>query len=189
MDGFRWPVMAVAASIAALALVGTPARAQSVAPLLDCAEYAPALNLLVATWGYVNTDSTAVVVAPGSHNFFSPPPSIQGQPLIFQPGAFHDLFQTVLDLNSSSAQTWHVNGMTATATLDSPVCGVTLSSAPPQVTAPSVTGTPLVGQTLSGDRGVWGGAPGRVDLQWQRKAPGDGWQDIPGATHGTYVPV
>jgi len=107
-----------------------------VAPLLDCVEYDPADNLLTSTWGYVNTNDSAVTILVGANNFFDPAPSFQGQVVNFQPGTFHDVFQTSIDLSVTASTTWHLGGFTATATND-PNNYCDTSSGPPGPPGPS----------------------------------------------------
>ena len=63
------------------------------------------------------------------------------------------------------------------------------ASAPPTlVTAPAVTGTPQLGQTLTAVPGVWAGAPPiTLSYQWERCDPAP-CVDVPGATGTTYAP-
>ena len=89
-----------------------------VAPLLDCVNFDQADNLLTSTWGYVNTGDTTVSIQLGLQNYFSPPPGIQGQPVDFDPGTFHNVFQTTIYLGNSSSTTWNLDGFTVTATND-----------------------------------------------------------------------
>ncbi|MDO9407876.1 hypothetical protein [Patulibacter sp.] len=65
------------------------------------------------------------------------------------------------------------------------------ASAPVSTTAPTLSGTPHVGVSLSSSLGGWmGTAPITFARQWQRcDAAGDGCADIGGATGTTYVPV
>ncbi len=90
----------------------------SVAPLLDCVNFDQADNLLTATWGYVNTGDTTVSIKDSSQNYFSPPPGIQGQPTTFEPGTFHNVFQTDFSLSNSSSSSWNLDGFAVTATND-----------------------------------------------------------------------
>ena len=126
-----------------------------VAPLLDCVEYDPADNLLVATWGYVNTGDSAVTIPVGANNSFSPAPSFQGQPILYQPGLFHDVFQSTIDLGVSSSTTWNLDGFTATATND-PNNYCQESSGTPGPPGPEGEPGPQGPQGLSGPAGDTG---------------------------------
>ncbi|MGN6377358.1 MAG: FlgD immunoglobulin-like domain containing protein [Gaiellales bacterium] len=63
------------------------------------------------------------------------------------------------------------------------------ATAPANTTAPSISGTAQVGQTLSVTRGTWTGSPApTVTDQWQRSTP-SGWTTISGATGSSYTLV
>jgi hypothetical protein len=67
---------------------------------------------------------------------------------------------------------------------------VTLSPADPRNTAaPTITGTPAAGSTLTTSDGTWTGTPTiAFTRQWQRRANATAaWVDIPGATGSTYT--
>ncbi len=55
---------------------------------------------------------------------------------------------------------------------------------PVNLTAPSISGTPAQGQTLTAQPGLWG-PTGTISYQWQRY--GYDWQDIPGSTGASYT--
>ncbi|MSW52898.1 MAG: hypothetical protein F2817_18675 [Actinobacteria bacterium] len=65
------------------------------------------------------------------------------------------------------------------------------ASAPVSTTAPTLSGTPRVGVSLSSSLGGWQGtAPITFTRRWQRcDATGDGCTDVAGATGTSYVPV
>jgi hypothetical protein len=53
---------------------------------------------------------------------------------------------------------------------------------------PSVSGTPIVGATLTADPGTWSGPGVKFDFQWQRcDAGGNGCTDISGARSSSYL--
>lgn len=61
-------------------------------------------------------------------------------------------------------------------------------AAPANTGAPSITGTPEVGQALTGSNGAWSGGPSSYNYKWQRSANGtSGWADIAGATSASYT--
>jgi Putative amidase domain/PKD domain/Concanavalin A-like lectin/glucanases superfamily/WD40-like Beta Propeller Repeat len=61
---------------------------------------------------------------------------------------------------------------------------------PVKLEAPSVEGTPDVGQTLFGDLGEWGGTEPEFSYQWERcNSAGESCADITGATGLEYEPV
>jgi hypothetical protein len=61
----------------------------------------------------------------------------------------------------------------------------------PGTTAPFVTGTLAVGQTLTANPGAWTPTPGSYRYRWRRSADsiGTGEADITGATGSTYTLV
>jgi hypothetical protein len=60
--------------------------------------------------------------------------------------------------------------------------------APKNTVAPTVSGTPQVGQTLTATTGTWAGSPSSFTYQWQRcDAAGANCADIPGATSQSYL--
>ncbi|HET9720238.1 MAG TPA: DUF1906 domain-containing protein [Solirubrobacteraceae bacterium] len=62
------------------------------------------------------------------------------------------------------------------------------SAAPANISAPTITGNPYVGQTLYEHHGAWSGAPSSYSYQWYRCAPtGAGCTAIGGATGQAYV--
>jgi fibronectin-binding autotransporter adhesin len=70
--------------------------------------------------------------------------------------------------------------------------GVTLSATAPPAgsAAPSISGTPKVGSTLSATTGDWSGSPTSFAYQWRRcDAAGAGCADIAGATASSYALV
>jgi hypothetical protein len=75
----------------------------------------------------------------------------------------------------------------ASASADSNAVGP-ISGAPQQTTAPTVTGTAQVGQTLTASTGTWSPAGTSYAYQWQR-SPDSGatWTNISAATASTYV--
>jgi GH25 family lysozyme M1 (1,4-beta-N-acetylmuramidase) len=88
-----------------------------------------------------------------------------------------------------------VNAQTAAGTATGgsapsvPVPGTTTSpTAPRSITPPTITGTPQVGQTLTGSAGTWTGTPTAFAYKW-RRCPGGGaaCTAIPGATDPDYA--
>jgi len=74
-------------------------------------------------------------------------------------------------------------------TYDASFDDVVVDAAPTNVTAPSISGAPNVGATLTADRGTWNGTPPiSYGYQWRRcDATGAGCGDISGATDATYA--
>jgi len=59
---------------------------------------------------------------------------------------------------------------------------------PLNLTAPTITGSPYVGATLTAGNGTWTGSPTSFSYQWQSSADdGDTWTNISGATAQTYA--
>ncbi|MCU0313483.1 MAG: hypothetical protein MUC84_05405, partial [Solirubrobacteraceae bacterium] len=79
----------------------------------------------------------------------------------------------------------NAGGSTEQASLETPVIA---GLAPQNTTAPSISGTPRDGETLTADDGTWtGSAPLSFDRQWRRcDADGTTCADIPGAAGPTY---
>jgi hypothetical protein len=100
-----------------VALFPLTAEAQ-LAPVLDCVKYDPTANTITVDWGYANTGGTPKTINPGPGNFFTPAPSFQGQTITFQPGMFHHVFQTSFDLSVTASSSWHLQGITQTASND-----------------------------------------------------------------------
>ena len=68
--------------------------------------------------------------------------------------------------------------------------GPLVTGMPVATTAPAVTGTPRIGQTLTASTGSWSPTPTSYAYQWERAAAdGNAWAEIAGATKSTYVPV
>ncbi len=62
------------------------------------------------------------------------------------------------------------------------------AGAPVELEAPSVSGTPAVGETLQANAGVWGGTETEVSYQWERcNSSGGECSDIAGATESGYT--
>ena len=69
-----------------------------------------------------------------------------------------------------------------------PVSAGSVPVKPVNVTRPSISGSAIEGETLTGDDGEWsGGGELSFERQWQRSNPSGGWDDIDGATGTTYT--
>lgn len=76
----------------------------------------------------------------------------------------------------------------AAATARSAPSGVVQGAAPVSTSPPTITGTAVVGQTLTGGPGAWTGGSTSFAYQWQRcNAGGTSCVDLPGASGTTYV--
>jgi hypothetical protein len=67
------------------------------------------------------------------------------------------------------------------------LAGSALAAAPSNTTAPAVTGTAKVGQTLTVSDGTWTGSPTGYDYQWQRCSSTTSCTDIVGETGHIYT--
>jgi uncharacterized protein DUF11/prealbumin domain-containing protein len=85
-------------------------------PILECVEGGPGDGFL-AHFGYENPNSDPVV-APLENTFVPDPPN-RGQPTVFQPGRWRDVFQAG---STGSAMTWKLTGNEVTASTDSKAC-------------------------------------------------------------------
>jgi hypothetical protein len=69
-----------------------------------------------------------------------------------------------------------------------PSAVVSSATAPTNTAAPSITGTPQVGSTLTASQGSWNGSPSGFAFAWSRcDSNGNGCATIDGATGNTYV--
>ena len=81
----------------------------------------------------------------------------------------------------------------ALSTTPSVIPSASVTQAPVNDTAPSISGTEQVGQTLTAAKGSWTATPAIADpagysYKWQTSADGvNSWSDISGATNSTYV--
>lgn len=109
-----------AAVMAAIAL-GTAVQpssaraANGLEPILGCVDYLPGQNLVTAHFGYSNVNGVPITPSP-DQNYFDPPPFFRGQPLVFQPGTYRDVFQVTFDAGGSL--TWNLFGSSVTASND-----------------------------------------------------------------------
>jgi hypothetical protein len=65
--------------------------------------------------------------------------------------------------------------------------GGTVVSEPVMLEPPSISGSAIEGETLTGDDGEWSGEELSFERQWQRSNGSGGWDDIDGATGTTYT--
>ena len=63
-----------------------------------------------------------------------------------------------------------------------------MAAPPANTAAPTITGTPKVGETLTAQNGTWSNSPTAFQYQWQRcNASGAACANIAGATAKTYL--
>ena len=67
------------------------------------------------------------------------------------------------------------------------LAGSAIAAAPSNTTAPAVTGTAKIGQTLTVSNGTWSGTPTSYDYQWQRCSSTTSCTDIVGETGHSYT--
>jgi hypothetical protein len=92
----------------------------------------------------------------------------------------HTLRVTVTATNSGGS------GSAASA----PSAVVSSKTAPTPTTAPSISGSPQAGATMTASNGTWSGSPTGYAFQWLRcDASGDSCAAIAGATSSTYKPT
>ncbi len=96
----------------------------SVKPFLECVYHDTGTGQYNALWGYTNNYSSAVTIAIGSGNSFSPTPGDRGQPSTFSPGTHDNVFSTTW--NGSGNLTWNLThsasaSSTSTACTTNPV--------------------------------------------------------------------
>ena len=66
--------------------------------------------------------------------------------------------------------------------------GAAVAAPPANTTAPTITGTPKVGETLTAQNGTWSNSPTAFQYQWQRcNTSGASCANVPGATQKTYL--
>jgi len=90
-----------------------------------------------AVFGYSNPNATAVTVAVGGGNSFSPAPAGRGQPTTFNPGTVESAVTTTGDAGSSLVWSVTVGGVTSSATATAsyePSCSIGPEPGPPAIT-------------------------------------------------------
>jgi hypothetical protein len=109
-----------------------------------------------------------------------------------QDGTVHVLTTTDMDvpLTGTTAGSAYGGQNSGWTTVKAGVDTTFEATDPVAADAPVITGTPVVGQTLSASTGAWtavnAGDKVETAFQWQTDASGT-WKDIPGATSSTYA--
>jgi hypothetical protein len=138
-------------------------------------------SMLISWWG--NLVPTSMTVTTPSSDALRAAPS----DTTVDKGAVSDQLQSLAGAASKtasfSAATTEQSGAGIVALNPLPVV-----TGPAATTAPSISGTPNEGETLSGNDGVWTGSPTSYARQWQRcDAAGSNCSAIAGATSSSYV--
>lgn len=133
-------LLATCASAIALA-APTAAVGANVTPTVDCVTTATSATSLWVYFGYVNTGSQTSIDF-GDANQVVPGLGFQGQPTIFNPGAYPRVFRALFNTAAFSGISWELDGRTATATTSTPRC-VAATTGP--ASAISTTGATVSG--------------------------------------------
>lgn len=101
--------------------------AQDLQPIVNCV--APdGEGKLVAHFGYVNPQGSAITIPVGPHNKFTPPPFDRGQPTILAPGESDNVVSVAFDAQRGAPQ-WKLGEAHADASTHSPPCVPTFAGA------------------------------------------------------------
>lgn len=119
---------------------------EPIQPVVNCVEYDDTRDVYVAHFGYINPNEFEVTIPIGKNNKLTPSSQDRGQPTVFKPGSYSNVFET--DFNGNNL-TWHIENINlkpseATASSDISQCGYVTG-----VVTDSRTGLPLVGVTVS----------------------------------------
>jgi HYDIN/CFA65/VesB-like, Ig-like domain len=183
-----------AIAFAACLSFASAANADVVFPTVNCVSWTPSSDVLFTNWGYAadltgNDDGELFVPTgfdPG--NFISPAPADRDQTVLFFPGVVPRSWSTSFSPSQTPSVTWNLQGLTATASADSPDCH-SPNSAPDSVGGVRVVGAPQVGQPLFAATGEWLGDVASIDVKWQLETTPGVWEDILGANALTFTPT
>jgi hypothetical protein len=147
--GTRRARAGLAATTACIAVGGVTlgaqaARAQSplpLTPVLNCVVLS-GTGVDIAYFGYTNTGPVSIAFPVGDFNQVFPGSADEGQPVVFDVGAYPKVFAVEFDPVVTPSISWLLNGLIATATAASPQCA-------PGITAPA-SGVSATGATLNG---------------------------------------
>jgi hypothetical protein len=103
------------------------ARAQllSINPFLTCIEPIP--GGFVANFGYESSEDQPSSIFIGPDNFFTPAPGNRGQISLFFKGYHPRAFRVSYGTSSGPILTWNLQGVTAIASVNSPLCDSALN--------------------------------------------------------------
>ncbi len=149
---------ALAAIAASIAVGGVTLGAQAaqadplpLTPTLDCVAVSGtgANELFTAYFGYTNTGPVSIAFPIGDFNQTFPGSADQGQPTIFDIGAYPKVFTVTFDPVVTPSITWLLNGVAVTATSASPQCapGITVPASGVSATAATLNGVVTPGGT------------------------------------------
>jgi hypothetical protein len=118
----------------------------------------------------LNLNATTVVVPLGSDNIFAQAPIFRtGRPTTFPPGPNEGIFPVVYNPLNTPEIDWFLQG---NMTCNGDTC--TGPGAPADTTAPSITGTPVSGGTVTLNPGAWAGSSQVRLLRWIMACDDDG---------------
>ena len=109
----------------------------------------------------------------------------------YWPGVLDDASFYPSVLSSAQVSAHYQAGLAPPPTANSTTTSVVAAAAPSNQSAPTISGTPTVGQALTAATGTWSGtAPISYGYQWQSGASTTGtFTNIAGATGSSYSPV
>src|ERR687897_694765 len=91
-------------------------------------------------------------------------------------------------MRRSGVKTSRCGALIAAALVSLGVASTAAAAPPANSTAPTITGTPKVGEVLTAQNGTWTNSPTAFQYQWQRcNASGTSCVNVAGATQRTYL--
>jgi hypothetical protein len=131
----------------------------------------------------LNLNATTVVVPLGSDNIIAQAPIFRtGRPTTFPPGPNEGIFPVVYNPLNTPEIDWFLQG---NMTCNGDTC--TGPGAPADTTAPSITGTPVSGGTVTLNPGAWAGSSQVRLLRWIMACDDDGCSAADGATGASSI--
>jgi GH25 family lysozyme M1 (1,4-beta-N-acetylmuramidase) len=113
--------------------------------------------------------------------------SIPGATLETYTPSTNDVGHTIAVAVTATARSLTASASSAPTT---PIAAASGATVPAVVASPQVSGTAMVGSTLTATTGTWSGSPRSYSLQWQRcDASAGACAPIDGATAATYLPT
>lgn len=139
-----------------------------VSPILECVEYVVANDNYIAYFGYLNENTSNIVIPVGPKNGFNTNPPGQGQPFNFQPGLQEEVFQIEFD---GSDLVWSLESPNST------INSVTASS------APAIRCVAVPTAEISGTLDLCTGESGSLNIALTGAGPWTLTYDMDGAPH------